>query len=70
MCDQATVLFSWQGELDGELSIEEGETISLLRWINPEWLEGRIDGDTGSFPAGMVDIVEDVRAAGRLMGLV
>ena len=54
------MLFSWEAELDGEMSLEEGDTIKLLKWITPEWIEGEIEGQVGSFPTSFVDIIEDV----------
>ncbi len=54
------VLFDWEGEHAGELSLIEGEYIKLTKWINPEWLEGEFEGKHGQFPAAFVDVIEDV----------
>ena len=45
--EQAVVLYPWHGEQDNELTLKEGDTIALKRWISPEWLEGDLNGTIG-----------------------
>ncbi len=59
---RAEVLYAWAGEQAGDLSLAEGHTVKLTRWVSPEWLEGSdpATGAAGRFPVAFVDVVEDV----------
>lgn len=53
-------LHSFQGEHEGDLSFEKGDTISLIAHVDHEWLRGSLDGKQGVFPKGFVEIIKDV----------
>ncbi|XP_043279681.1 uncharacterized protein B0303.7 isoform X2 [Venturia canescens] len=50
-------LYDFAASQSGDLPLKQGETVTLLRAINEEWLEGRIGNRTGIFPANFVDVV-------------
>ncbi|XP_078095824.1 vinexin-like isoform X3 [Mustelus asterias] len=66
---EAIAVFSFKGDLSVELSFRKGETISLIRRVDDNWLEGRITGTNrqGIFPANYVQVVKSpkVKSAGE-----
>jgi hypothetical protein len=44
---QAVVQFPWEGEKEGDLNLIVGKTAKLIRWLDPDWLEGEVDGERG-----------------------
>ncbi|XP_072341633.1 vinexin isoform X3 [Scyliorhinus torazame] len=66
---EAIAVFNFKGDLSVELSFRKGETISLIRRVDDNWLEGRITGTNrqGIFPANYVQVVKDpkVKNAGE-----
>ncbi len=57
-------LYAFSGEQTGELSIAEGDRIELLERLDADWLKGRLGGSEGIFPAGFVNVVEDLPPPG------
>ncbi|XP_041066362.1 vinexin [Carcharodon carcharias] len=57
---EAIAVFTFKGDLSVELSFRKGETISLIRRVDDNWLEGRITGTNrqGIFPANYVQVVK------------
>ncbi|XP_070200464.1 dynamin-binding protein-like [Littorina saxatilis] len=54
----ALVLHSFQGEVDGDLTVKEGDTIEVLRIMDNDWLEARDDhGITGLVPKNHVEVI-------------
>ena len=45
---QGIVQFAWEGEKEGDLNLRVGQTAKLIRWLDPDWLEGEIDGERGA----------------------
>ncbi|XP_051897208.1 vinexin-like isoform X2 [Pristis pectinata] len=57
---EAQATFNFKGDSNMELSFRKGETISLIRQVDDNWLEGRITGTNrqGIFPANYVQVVK------------
>ena len=55
-----TAVYDFNGQQDDELSFREGQVIELLRHVNDEWMEGRVNGRTGIFPSAFLSIVIDL----------
>ena len=54
---KARATFDFDGQAADELSFLPGDIIFLTKRIGDEWLEGRIYGKRGIFPANFVDVV-------------
>lgn len=52
----ARALYSFQGQATHELDFNAGVSIMLLRRVDENWLEGKLDGKVGIFPATHVKI--------------
>ena len=52
----ARALYSFQGQAEHELDFGAGVSIQLLRRIDENWLEGKLNGKIGIFPASHVKI--------------
>ena len=52
----ARALHGFEGQATHELSFSAGVSILLLRRIDDNWLEGKLDGKVGIFPANYVKI--------------
>ena len=52
----ARALHGFEGQGTHELSFNAGVSILLLRRIDENWLEGKLDGKVGIFPANYVKI--------------
>lgn len=52
----ARALHGFQGQAEHELDFSAGVSIMLLRRIDENWLEGKLDGKIGIFPANHVKI--------------
>ena len=52
----ARALHGFQGQGDHELNFSAGVSILLLRRIDENWLEGKLDGKIGIFPANYVKV--------------
>ena len=52
----ARALYAFQGQSEHELNFSAGVSIMLLRRIDENWLEGKLDGKIGIFPANHVNI--------------
>lgn len=52
----ARAVHDFQGQADHELSFSAGVSIMLLRRIDDNWLEGKLDSRVGIFPANYVKI--------------
>ncbi|GFR63562.1 dynamin-binding protein [Elysia marginata] len=55
----AQVLYSFEAQGRSELSIQEGQIVTLIRHVDADWTEGEVDGKQGLFPTSFVDIVVD-----------
>lgn len=55
----ARVKFNFQGATRVEMSINQGETVSLIRRVDSNWYEGRIGNRKGIFPASYVQIIKE-----------
>ena len=54
----ALVLHSFNGEVQGDLAVKEGDTIEVLRIIDSDWLEARDDqGMMGLVPKNHVEVI-------------
>ena len=59
-CDSslALVLHSFPGEVQGDLAVQEGDTIEVLRIVDSDWLEARDDcGVVGLVPKNHVEVI-------------
>ncbi|CAE1168316.1 unnamed protein product [Acanthosepion pharaonis] len=54
----AYALYDFVGE-DGELSFKEGDAITILKWVNEDWLLGKKDELVGNLPANFVNFMGD-----------
>eukprot|EP00106_Octopus_bimaculoides_P018094 XP_014785536.1 PREDICTED: ras guanine nucleotide exchange factor Y-like isoform X1 [Octopus bimaculoides] len=54
----AITLYDFEGE-EGELSFKAQQEVTVLKWVNNDWLWGRIGDKTGNLPANFVDFVAD-----------
>ena len=52
----ARALYKFQGQTSHELDFSAGVSIMLLRRVDENWLEGKLDGKVGIFPASHVKI--------------
>ena len=52
----ARALYPFQGQSDVELSFDTGVSIQLLRRVDENWLEGRLNGRVGIFPGNHVRV--------------
>lgn len=52
----ARALYGFQGESPYELNFSAGVSIMLLRRVDENWLEGKLEGKVGIFPASHVCI--------------
>ena len=60
VCDPslALVLHSFQGEVQGDLTVKEGDTVEVLRIVDSDWLEARDDqGTVGLVPKNHVQVI-------------
>ena len=55
----ARVLYTFVGQNDDELSINEYDIVTLIQHVDPDWIEGEADGKIGLFPAAYVEIIVD-----------
>lgn len=49
-------VYDFPGEQDGDLSLTVGDIVTLTNVIDSEWMEGEVDGRSGTFPAGFVEL--------------
>ncbi|KAJ8028263.1 SH3 domain-containing protein 19 [Holothuria leucospilota] len=49
--------YEFKGETNEDLSFREGDTIELIRYINSEWMVGKLKGKTGQFPVNFIEII-------------
>ncbi|CAG0913463.1 unnamed protein product [Notodromas monacha] len=52
-----TALYSFPGEMNGDLAFPEGAIVFAEARINDEWLFGSYDGKSGQFPVNFVTVV-------------
>lgn len=52
----ARAIHSFESQSEHELSFAAGVSIMLLRRIDENWLEGKLDGKVGIFPTNYVKI--------------
>jgi SH3 domain-containing kinase-binding protein 1 len=52
------VLHDYVAENEDELSIEEGDIITILKKEDEGWWEGEIDGRKGWFPSNFVEEIK------------
>ncbi|XP_022215837.1 uncharacterized protein LOC111069920 isoform X2 [Drosophila obscura] len=55
----ALCLYHFPGEVEGDLSLQENELVTVLYRINEEWLFGEAGGRQGQFPANFLEQVPD-----------
>ncbi|XP_071786386.1 uncharacterized protein [Asterias amurensis] len=51
----ATALYDFEAAESNEISLKEGDRITILGQVNAEWLHGEVRGSKGNFPSGFVD---------------
>ncbi|XP_068156900.1 uncharacterized protein l(3)05822 [Drosophila tropicalis] len=51
----ARCLYQFPGEVDGDLSLQENDLVTVLYRINDDWLYGEIEGRQGQFPANFLE---------------
>lgn len=50
--------FAFEGE-EGELTLHDGDVVTLIECINDEWGRGSLNGITGLFPLNFVQRVRE-----------
>ena len=53
---------SYTSENPDDLTFNEGDRITLLLRLGPDWLKGKIGDKSGMFPANFVKIIKDVES--------
>ncbi|VDL19797.1 unnamed protein product [Hymenolepis diminuta] len=51
-------LYQFDAENDTELPFQEGDIIQLIRQVDENWYEGRINNHEGFFPVNYVEVIE------------
>ncbi|TRZ00239.1 hypothetical protein DNTS_017984 [Danionella cerebrum] len=59
---QAHALMSLHAQLDEELDFREGDLITIVGLPEPGWFQGELDGRTGVFPEGFVELLGPLRS--------
>uniref|UniRef100_A0A8C2AL07 Dynamin-binding protein n=1 Tax=Cyprinus carpio TaxID=7962 RepID=A0A8C2AL07_CYPCA len=59
---QASALMSLHAQLDEELDFREGDVITIIGLPEPGWFQGELDGRTGVFPEGFVELLCPLRS--------
>lgn len=52
--------YQFEGEAAEDLSFREGDSIELVRYINDEWMVGKLNGRTGQFPVNFIEIIKAI----------
>jgi len=57
---QATSLYAYNGTAHGDLTVEAGDRISIIEYMNEEWWKGKSErtGEIGIFPRSYVQVNE------------
>ena len=55
----AQTLYAYTGQYSDELSFPAGVTLTLVKRIDAEWWEGRVNGRTGLVPGNYVEVIEE-----------
>ncbi len=53
---------SLHAQLDEELDFREGDVITIIGLPEPGWFQGELDGRTGVFPEGFVELLSPLRS--------
>ena len=61
-------LYDFNGQDDKELSFREGDVITIVGKLNDEWLEGKLNDQTGMFPIQFVNIIKDIEDNSKSTG--
>ncbi|XP_066520490.1 dynamin-binding protein isoform X2 [Hoplias malabaricus] len=59
---QARALMSLHAQLDEELDFREGDVIAIIGVPEPGWFQGELEGRTGIFPEGFVELLTPLRS--------
>lgn len=59
---QGRALMSLHAQLDEELDFREGEIITIVDMPEPGWFQGELEGRTGIFPEGFVELLAPLRS--------
>ncbi|VDO00310.1 unnamed protein product [Rodentolepis nana] len=51
-------LYKFDAENDSELPFDECDIIQLIRQVDENWFEGRINNRVGFFPVNYVEVIE------------
>ena len=55
----AQTLYAYTGQYSDELSFPAGITLMLVKRVDAEWWEGRVDGRTGLVPGNYIEVIEE-----------
>ncbi|KAK1794003.1 hypothetical protein P4O66_010913 [Electrophorus voltai] len=59
---RARALMGLRAQLDEELDFREGDIITIVAVPEPGWFQGELDGRTGVFPEGFVELLTPLRS--------
>ncbi|XP_060714013.1 dynamin-binding protein isoform X1 [Tachysurus vachellii] len=59
---QGRALMSLHAQLDEELDFREGDIITIVGMPEPGWFQGELEGRTGIFPEGFVELLAPLRS--------
>ncbi|XP_076855424.1 dynamin-binding protein isoform X2 [Brachyhypopomus gauderio] len=59
---RARALMGLRAQLDEELDFREGDVVTIVAVPEPGWFRGELDGRTGVFPEGFVELLTPLRS--------
>jgi len=61
----ARVKFNFNPQTELELGLRKGEIVTIIRQIDANWYEGKVDGSRGIFPSSYIELITEVAGPSR-----